>query len=100
MAKAPTGVVLVGAFEVLVSGPRARLTCLECYTAQLTGSSGLGGWLGGEFVEVDEGAAVEVVAVVGELAAAEPLADGAGLHLGLYGGGVDVDQAGLVVHVN
>ncbi len=47
-------------------------------------------------MQVDEGAACMVVAVVGELAAVEPDADGAGSHAGRCVGGVGVDEDGLL----
>jgi len=50
--------------------------------------------LGGEFAEVDEGAALAVVAVMGEGSAVEANAEGSGLDAAVVGGGVDVDEDG------
>lgn len=73
----------------------ARRTCLECYSLRRNGSSGVACYAVLEFVQVDEGAAVVIVAVVGELASVEPHADGARLDAGCSVGGVGVDEYGL-----
>lgn len=49
-----------------------------------------------DLAEVDEDAAVPVVAVVGEVASAEPLADGGGLDASGGLGGVGVEEDGVL----
>lgn len=87
----------------MAGGVVARRSCTHCYTRGGNGSSRSGHYMGLEFVQVEEGAAGLVVAVVGEVAAGEPLAGRAGLDASGHVGRVGVDEEGgharcLVLH--
>lgn len=83
---------------LFLSGLWARRMRLQCYSWPACWSSGSVALVVarpvGEFGEVDEGAAVAVVAVVGECAAAEALAEGSGPDAAVSGGGVYVGDHG------